>query len=185
MRKYILVIAVVSCITLYFLLSSILKRRRRKKIDQEQITQRVREEALDHALSNRLHKTDPGPRQPVVIQYGNGHDRLPKGTRALHLTEKCYKSTVTRQYVFGLDNRIYISSQDGRGAVFGQRVGGKPVFCEFFCVDDELYVRGAGQNAVLVRGKKTAMLTPAGICLNSNDIIETPCGRYLTQIIQN
>lgn len=184
-KTMLLFAAVAGCIAAFGLLLHIMLQRKRRKADKEQMGQYMREEALNQALANHQHHASGSePQQPVDILYGTDLKDIPKGAKILRLTEACKDSTVTRQYLFRVEKKVFIGSQDGRGAVLHQRTVGSKIFCELFSLKEEIYARHSGTEARLVRGKKSTVLVSSGIQLRSGDVIETPCGSYQIEIIQ-
>lgn len=162
------------------------KARKRKKIDKEQMFQYMREETLNQALSNPQHHASAStPERPMEIQYDTNPQKIPKGSKALRLVETQKDSTVTRQYLFRMNEKVFIGVQDGHNAIFHHRTAGMTMYCEFFSVEGEIYARNSGTTSRLIRGKKSTILVPSGIQLLSGDVIETPYGSYTAEIIQN
>lgn len=182
----ILIGVAVLCLVLLLVFLRVSRKRKQKKMDREQMDQYIREETLDQALANRSHRGgNADPQQPIDIQYDTKQRKIPKGAKALRLIETCKDSSITRQYLFLADERVFIGAQDGRGAVFSARTRGNPVFCEFFSLKGEIYARNSGSESRLIRGKRSTVLVPSGLRIHSGDVIETPYGSYLTEIIQN
>lgn len=154
----------------------------KSKQNREQIDRKIKEDALDRALSN-------GPRQrgkaqsqaPVGIYYNSTPKR--ENGEMLRLTEQ--GESVTKEYLFQRTDVIYIGEEYGRSAVFQERGRGK-LHCELFPHDGSVYVRLHGRSeGRLIRGKKTAPLTTTAVRLHSGDRIETKTGIYLVEFISS
>ncbi len=186
-NKYaIIAIAAVLCILAFVILLRSAKHRKQKKADKEQMTQYMREEALNRAISNSMsRKYDTEPQRPIDIQYDSKPTKLPKGSKVLRLVETCKGSSVMRQYLVNTNEKAFIGEQDGHAAVFSHRTQGNRVFCEFFFIKDEIYARNSGTEGRLIRNNKSTVLVSSGILIHTGDIIETPYGSYLTEIIQS
>ena len=149
------------------------------KQDKEQIERKLKEDALDRALSN-------GPRPkaqvqaPVGIHYTSGG--LQKESESmLRLTEQA--ESVSKEYLFQRASTIYIGEEYGRSAVFQER-GRGTLYCELFPYQDATYVRLCGRGECrLIRKKQTAPVTPKAIRLRSGDRLETRTGVFLVEFI--
>lgn len=152
----------------------------KKKLDQEQMDRKIKEEALDRALSNRRHLgKSPQAQAPMEVHY-KSEPRKGMGTM-LRLTEQA--ESMTKEYLFQQNETILLGEEYGRAAVF-QRKGKNRVFCELFPYEDGIYVRRSGKaEGRLIRGKKAAPLTGEGIRLRSGDRIETQAGVFLVEFI--
>lgn len=149
------------------------------KQDKEQIERKLKEDALDRALSN-------GPRSkievqsPVEIHYTSGSSQKERGSM-LRLTEQA--ETVSKEYLFQQSATIYIGEEYGRSAVF-QKQGKGTLYCELFPHQDATYVRLCGRGECrLIRKKQTAPVTSKAIRLRSGDKIETQTGVFLVEFI--
>ncbi|MCI9332988.1 MAG: hypothetical protein HFG05_12615 [Oscillibacter sp.] len=148
--------------------------------DREQIDRKIKEDALDRALSNGpLPKASVRPQAPVEIHY----DSKPKKESGsmLRLTEQA--ESVCKEYLFQCTATIYIGEEYGRAAVFEGR-GAGTLYCELFPHEDGMYVRLCGKaECRLLRGRQIAALTPNAIQLRSKDKIETQTGVFLVEFI--
>lgn len=84
-----------------------LRRKRRKQL-ADQLSCKLREEALDRALANPLAPTGRSVLDPVQVEYSMKADRQGGGA-LLRLTE--HNLTVTRVYLFDLDQRLFLGSR--------------------------------------------------------------------------
>lgn len=184
-RIALLHIIIAVTIAVLFLVAGIViwrKKTAQKKLNLEQMNHKAREDALDRALSNRLYRGNSAqPQAPVEVHY-NGGQTVQKGVNMFRLTEKA--ETVTKEYLFRMDESVFLGEEHGRAAVF-YRCTGNTVCCEIFSSGNAVYVRGYGRSdGQLIRGKqKIGLSAMDGIRLSSNDIIETRYGTFLIEFI--
>lgn len=174
-----LVVGIVIAVAFIFLLrwrKSITKARQ----DQEQIDRKLKEDALDRALSNGPRRSGTARSQaPVEIHY-NSVAKKESGSM-FRLTELA--ETVTKEYLFSKTDIIYIGEEYGQAAVF-QEKGTNRLYCELFPHGGSVYIRLCGKSeARLIRRKQTAPLSENAIQLCSVDRIETQTGIFLFELI--
>lgn len=152
----------------------------KSKQDREQIDRKLKEDALDRALSNALHQDARSQaKTPVEIHYNSTLQK--ESDSMLRLTEQA--ESVSKEYLFQKNSIIYIGEEYGRSAIFQDR-GKGTLYCELFPHQDGVYVRLCGKaECRLIRGKQTAPLTSTAIRLRSKDKIETRTGVFLVEFI--
>lgn len=160
----------------------IFKRKRRKKLmDQEQMGRKAREDILDRALSNQLHRTVQHASQTPLETHYNSEQKVAKGTKMIRLTE--LSESVTREYLFQWEDTVFLGKEYGRAAVFHQR-DNHQVYCKIFPLGGYIYVSQQGsEKGYLVRGKKRADLEPSGLRVLSGDKLEIALGTFLIEFI--
>lgn len=162
----------------------LLQRRKRvkRKADKEQMDRKMREDALDRALSNRLHHSRSSqPQTPFEIRYHGGQEAAGE-VEMLRLTEQ--SESVTKEYLARKENVIFLGEDHGHAAVFYQRDKAHCVDCEIFPNDGAVYVRRCSESGgQLVRGKQKTGLDTKGIKLCSGDVVELRCGTFLIEFI--
>lgn len=152
----------------------------KSKQNREQIDRKIKEDALDRALSNKTRRSGPAQSKAPIGVYYNNTQKTESG-RMLRLTEQ--GESVTKEYLFQRTDIIYIGEEYGRSAVFQEQGRGR-LHCELFPHDGSVYVRLHGRSECrLIRGKKTAPLTAAAIRLRHGDRIETKTGVFLVEFI--
>jgi len=150
------------------------------KQDREQIDRKLREDALDRALSNGPRREGaPQSQSPVGVHY-NSTPKKENGSM-LRLTEQ--GESVMKEYLFQRTDTIYIGEEYGRPVVF-QEQGRGELHCELFSHAGSVYVRLHGRSeGRLIRGRQTAPLTTNAVRLRSGDRIETKAGIFLVEFI--
>ena len=158
------------------------RRRAKRKLDKEQMDRKIREDALDRALSNRLHHSRSSEAQtPFEVRY-SGERTGGKDVEMLRLTEQ--SESMTKEYLFRMENVIFLGEEHGHAAIFYQRDKAHTIYCEIFPNDGAAYIRACKTaGGQLVRGKKKAGLDTKGIKLCSGDFIEMKCGTFLVEFI--
>lgn len=154
-------------------------RAKRAKLNREQVDRKLKEDALDRALSNGPRRS-PQAQAPVEVRYSAGARR--EGGAMLRLTELA--ETTSKEYLFQRGDTLFLGEEYGRAAVFRER-GWNKVDCEIFPYQGEVYVRfcGKGGECRLIRGKQRAYLTDKAVCLRSGDKVETQAGVFLVEFI--
>ena len=151
--------------------------RRRKKRNDEREMSRVhrRNEALADALDNPMAKgeREQRPEGPMEISWSDkaeNENTQSSDGQIFELTELSEYSR--KKYVFKADKSVTIGSgNDNRMVIFRDGVAER--HCVIATVNGKPCVRAArGEQAVLHRGKKTALISENGLFLNSGDKIE-------------
>lgn len=152
---------------------------KRAKQNREQIDRKLKEDALDRALSN-------GPRQnsqakaPVEVRYSvRTQAESSSMIRLTALTE-----STSKEYLFRRTEAVFLGEEYGRPAVFRER-GRNQVDCEIFPHEGALYIHACGKkrDSRLQRGKQKTSLTEKSICLRNGDKIEIHSGTFLVELI--
>lgn len=151
---------------------------RRAKQDREQIDRKLKEDALDRALSNGARQSGSA-QTPVEVRYSANTQR--ESSSMLRLTEQA--ESVTKEYLFQRAEIVYVGEEYGHSAVF-RKQGQNKLHCELFPYQGGTYVRLCGKaECRLIRGKQTARITSKAIRLRSGDKIETQAGVFLVELI--
>lgn len=163
-------------------LAVILRRRsRQRKLLAEQLSRKLREEALDRALANRR-----GPAaghsspDPVQVQYKMTADRRGGGP-LLRLTEQ--NQTVTRVYLLDRAQRLFLGVQDGRTVVRKDYDARDGILCELYARQDGQFARALGGGVQLLRGKAASPLAAGGTPLKTGDRIVLPGTQFLVELL--
>lgn len=175
-----LIVPIVIAIVLLLFLVRWYRANAKTREDREQIDRKLKEDALDRALSNGRYGNRRFQAQtPVEIHYSS-HAKKDKSAM-FRLTEQA--ESVTKEYLFSRSEMVYIGEEYGRAAVFQQR-GGGILYCELFPHQSDIYVRLCGKaECRLLRGRQTAPLTEKAIRLRTGDRIETQTGVFLVEFI--
>lgn len=177
MQTYIVPAAAVllaACVILFYWR----KRALRARQNQEQINQKLKEDALDRALSNGARQSGAA-QAPVEIHY-SANTQGESGAM-LRLTEQA--ESVTKEYLFQRTEVVYVGEEYGRSAVF-RKQGQNKLHCELFPYQGGTYVRLCGKaECRLIRGKQAARITSKAIQLRNKDKIETRTGIFLVELI--
>lgn len=179
MQKYILpaasvlFVAVICVILLCWRKSAM-----RAKQNQEQVNLKLKEDALDRALSNGA-KQSGAAQIPVGIHYFANTQK--ESGSMIRLTEQA--ESVAKEYLFRRTEVIYVGEEYGRPAVFREQ-GQNKLHCELFPYQSGVYVRLCGKaECRLIRGKQAARITSKAIQLRNKDRIETPTSVFLVELI--
>lgn len=149
------------------------KRRRAKQEFEEMSQYKRRDDALAEALRNPQVKKESGPKGPMEITWD---DKAISGRRKKHtspMVELIELSAYSRKkFVFRLEQPIRIGSgKDNQLELL--REGVEESHCEIFLNGEEVCVRSlSGAKTILKRGKTSALISPAGVYLNSGDSIQ-------------
>ena len=169
------ILAALTVIFLFVCLRIYMKRRKRRKAEEEMSMLQRRNDALAEALRNPLAKeqnTD-NANGPVEISWDDkavNDSYINSGVQMMELVE--LSSYSRKKYVFRADRPITI----GRGED-NQLVLHHDDVAEHHCVvslrDQKPYVYSRpGARSVLRRGKKTALVSGGGVFLNNGDQLE-------------
>ena len=163
-------------------LAVILRRRsRQRKLLAEQLSRKLREEALDRALANRR-----GPAaghsspDPVQVQYKMTADRRGGGP-LLRLTEQ--NQTVTRVYLLDRAQRLFLGVQDGRTVVRKDYDARDGILCELYARQDGQCLRSLAPGVQLQRGRTVAAVGADGQPLATGDEILLPDTAFHVELI--
>lgn len=163
------------------ILAVMLRRRAVKLKNREQMTKKAQEDALNRAISNSLHR-DSGENAaaPLEVHY-NTDTHGAKGSRMLSIV--ALEESLTKEYIFGRGDDLFLGDEHGRAAIFRTPDGHK-IFCEIFNRGGDVYAcqRGVGRGR-LTRGRRHAPLSSEGIRLRSGDIIEGTYGRFRIDLL--
>jgi len=174
----------IASIAAFFLLVFALKRHAKKKANQEQVEQFMREDALNRALENRLHHPEtPQAQRPVEVQYSQ--EKPPRGRegKTFRLTEVCQGRTVVRQYLSQTDKEVFLGAQDGHAGIFPERTEQAEICCMIFPLKGVLYVRALSSGSELVHRKRRTPLHSSGFKLCNGDVISTPYAEYKIEFL--
>lgn len=169
--------ALVVCIVLAVVLW---RRRKRRKLLADQLSCKLREEALDRALANPHAPASCSVPDPVEIQYNLKADRTGAGL-LLRLTE--HNLTVTRTYLLDRGQRLFLGIADGQTVVrrdYAPRCG---ILCELYQSKDAQLARGLLSGVQLQRGHTTVPLGHDGIVLRTGDELLLPGTQFRVDLI--
>lgn len=174
--------AAAAVLAILVVLAVFLRRRsKRRKLLAEQLSRKLREEALDRALANRR-----GPAaghsspDPVQVQYKMTADRKGGGP-LLRLTEQ--NQTVTRVYLLDRAQRLFLGVQDGRTIVRKDYDAHEGILCELYAQQGGQFARALGGNVQLQRGKAVSPLAAGGTPLRTGDRIILPGTQFLVELL--
>lgn len=173
--KYKLVFIILAVVLVIVLLRSVMRRRRKRNNEREISRVHRRNEALADALDNPMAKGERERRSegPLEISWSdkaeNENAQIADGLM-FELTELSEYSR--KKYVFKADKPVTIGSgSDNRMVIFRDGVAER--HCVITTANGKPCVRTArGEQAMLHRGKKTAVISENGLFLNSGDKIE-------------
>lgn len=163
----------VPVILLFALMCFLSRRRKRKREVQEMSQYKRRDEALVEALRNPRVKSGSGPEGPMEIKWDDKVVSEKRKTRASPMVELVERSAYSqKKFVFRLGQPIRIGSGKGNQMEL-LREGIAEVHCEIFLNGEKACVRSVnGARTVLRRGKTNALISSAGVYLNSGDYIQ-------------
>ena len=156
-----------------------LRRKRRKQL-ADQLSCKLREEALDRALANPLAPTGRSVLDPVQVEYSMKADRQGGGA-LLRLTE--HNLTVTRVYLFDLDQRLFLGVQDNQTVLRRDYVPDAGILCEICQNHNALCARGLAAGATLQGGTAVTALGKNGVALRTGDELLLPGTQFRVELI--
>lgn len=173
--------AAAAVLVLVFWLARRRKASQKAKRDLEKIDRKLKEDALDRALSNQRVTRKGVTNQtqaPAEVHYTS---RAAQETgNILRVTEQA--ESVTKEYLFQRTEMVFLGEEYGRAAVFCSGTGNK-VYCELFPYQNSVCVRAAAEGTSrLLRGKQAVPLTSKAVRLRSGDRIETKAGLFLIEL---
>lgn len=148
------------------------RRSKQKKTLAEQLSRKLREEALDRAISNRRNPSaGHSAPDPVGIQYRTTADRKGSGP-LMRLTEE--NLTVRRVYLLDREQRLFLGVREGQTVVKKDYDAHDGILCELYAQQGVQYARALGQGAQLRRGKQLFPLAAGGTPLKTKDRLLLP-----------
>lgn len=171
------IVALVICIALAVVLW---RRHKRRKLLADQLSCKLREEALDLALVNPRAPSSRSIPNPVQVQYNLKADR--KGNSPLlRLTE--HNLTVTRTYLLDRGQRLFLGTMDGQTVVRRDYTPKCGILCELYQNQHAQLVRGLGPGVHLKRGHTIQPLGREGITLRTGDELLLPSTQFRVDLI--
>lgn len=156
------------------------RRRSRRKQLADQLSRKLREEALDQALSNPHAPAGRSVPDPVQVTYSPKADRKGDGA-LLRLTE--HNPTVTRTYLFDRGQRLFLGIQDGRTVIRRDYAPQCGILCEVYQNQQAVFVRGLASGGQLRRGRTTRELSREGVALRSGDELLLPGTQFRVELL--
>ena len=159
------VLLVVAIITLVVVL---MRHHSKRKQEWEQISKKMREDALNKAISNGSHRVvDRQATSPTEVHYNNLVPSSHKGAQILSIV--VLEESLSKEYLFNWSDHLFLGEEHGKSAIFRQ-LAGQNVFCEIFNYKNSIYVRQCGNaQGQLIRGKRQTALDSKGIKLCSRN----------------
>lgn len=173
----IILLALVCCIALAFFLS---QRCKRRKLLADQLSCKMREEALDQALVNLHAPAGRSIPEPVQVQYNLEAERKGSGP-LLRLTE--HSLTATRIYLLDFGQRLFLGTIDGQTIVRRDYVPKSGILCELYQNQHVLVARGLAADVRLQRGRTTFPLGHEGVVLRTGDKLLLPDTQFRVELI--
>lgn len=156
------------------------QRRKRRKLLADQLSCKLREEALDQALVNPHAPAGRSIPDPVQVQYNLEAERKGSGP-LLRLTE--HRLTATRIYLLDFGQRLFLGTIDGQPFVRRDYVTKRGILCELYPNQHALMARGLAADVRLQRGRTTFPLGHEGIALRTGDELLLPDTRFRVELI--
>lgn len=173
----IVLLVLVCCIALAFFL---FQRGKRRKLLADQLSCKLREEALDQALVNLHAPAGRNIPDPVQVQY-NAEAERKGGGPLLRLTE--HSLTATRIYLLDFGQRLFLGTIDGQTIVRRDYVPKSGILCELYQSQHVLVARGLAAGVRLQRGRTTSPLGHEGIALRTGDELLLPDTQFRVELI--
>lgn len=179
--RFVIILGVLAALVLCLVLVAVLwQRRKRRRLLADQLSCKLREEALDRALANPHAPASHCVPDPVQVQYNLKADRDGSGP-LLRLTE--HSLTVTRTYLLDRGQRLFLGTQDGQTVVrrdYAPRCG---ILCELYPNQHAQLVRGLVSGVQLQRGRTAQPLGREGIPLRTGDELILPGTQFRVDLI--
>lgn len=177
--------AIILCVTTILVLCIVLavvlwRRHRRSKQLADQISCKLREEALDRALLNHHAPASHSMPDPVQIQYNLNAERKGAGP-LLRLTE--HSQTVTRTYLLDRGERLFLGVMDGQSVVRRDYAPKCGILCELYQNQHMLTARGLVDGTRLQRGRTVLPLGREGTVLRTGDELLLPGTQFRVELI--
>lgn len=169
--------ALVVCIVLTVVLW---RRHKRRKLLADQLSCKLREEALDRALANLHAPSSHNMPDPVQVQYNLKADRQ-GSSPLLRLTE--HNLTVTRTYLLDRGQRLFLGTMDGQTVVRRDYTPKSGILCELYQNQQAQLVRGLAPGVRLQRGRTAQPLGREGIPLRTGDELLLPNTQFRVDLI--
>lgn len=158
-------------------LSMVCKKHNKARENQRQAARRVREEALDRALSNSIGAVPAAGRgkirRPFRVDYSQGEKNAKKqneDVRMYQLTEITELSE--RRYMFRRSEQLYIGRQFGSICILPGPGASEQAYCRLFDYQNEIFVRSMGNERILLtRRGKQAVVDNNGLKLHTGDML--------------
>lgn len=159
----------------------LIRRRSRRKTLADQLSCKLREEALDRALANSRGASGiHGDPAPVEVRFNLTADR--RGAGALvRLTE--HNLTATRVYLVDRGQRLFLGVKDGRAVVRRDYDAHSGVLCELYARQDGQCLRSLAPGVQLQRGRTVAAVGTDGQPLATGDEILLPDTAFHVELI--
>lgn len=179
--RLVIILCVIAALVVCFALVAVLWRRhKRRKQLADQISCKLREEALDQALANPHAPANYSVPDPVQIQYNLKADRKGK-CLLLRLTE--HNLTITRTYLLDRGQRLFLGTMDGMTVVRRDYSPECGILCELYQSQNTQLVRGLMSGVMLLRGHKTVPVGREGVALRTGDELLLPSTQFRVDIV--
>ena len=179
--RLVIVLCVIAVLAMCIALTIVLWRRhKRRKQLADQISCKLREEALDKALANPHAPASHSVPDPVQIQYNLKAERTGGGL-LLRLTE--HSLTITRTYLLDRGQRLFLGTMDGLTVVRRDYAPECGILCELYQSQNTQRVRGLMSGVKLMRGHKTVSVGREGVALRTGDELLLPSTQFRVDIL--
>ena len=179
---------IVVCIIVVLLIYAQIKKKKNLKKDMALIAEdKLREAALDRALSNGTgmnRNGDLSESTPFEVSYKAESGPIEPSKLMVQVEEKSELST--KKYSFDPHNLIHIGNATGKNHILtGTAIQGN-VQCEIFERDDNVYVRNLGDagKIMLFRGKQKAFVEEKSIVMKSGDVLLIGKSSFRLEIVK-
>lgn len=156
-----------------FALRIFLKRRKERAVQKEMTLLQRRNDALNQTLSNpKVKQAGAAMAGPMEVQWDErALDSRRSGGSSVMVELVEFSTYSRRKYLFPLGDTISIGSGVDNHLVL-QRERVQPKHCEIFLSGNAVAVRSVAESEVLlIRGKKSALISGEGVFLNNGDRI--------------
>lgn len=179
--RLVIILCTIATLVVCVVLAVVLWRRHKRcKQLADQISCKLREEALDQALANPHTPTIHNIPDPVQIQYNLKAERKAEGL-LLRLTE--HSLTVTRTYLLDRSQRLFLGIMDGQTVVRQDYAPGCGILCELYQSQNTQMVRGLISGVRLQRGHTTVPVGREGVALRTGDELLLPGTQFRVDLI--
>lgn len=179
--RFVIILCTIAALLICIVLAVVLWRRhKRNKQLADQLSCKLREEALDQALANPHAPASRSVPNPVQVQYNLKADRKGGGL-LLRLTE--HNLTVTRTYLLERGQRLFLGTMDGQTVVRRDYAPKSGILCELYQNKGAQMARGLISGVQLQRGRKTVPLGHEGIVLCNGDELLLPDTQFRVDLI--